>query len=174
MVIPGSHRSVPLTRRCRAGESLAEFAAPERPVYAVEVELGIVERSEVRRNADGSYAYEKLEVQAGTLVLMHGNLVHASAANRSSNSRIAYNFGVVEGGLPWPEDAYLQPYEGHWSVKRDTVKSKSPATFLAQSVKMVLLSLHCSVGRMPLNHRSKLCKLTHKVIFDLTVASIFI
>lgn len=113
MVVRGSHRTTPLTRRCRANEhGLAEFVNLDKPVHAV-LPTGLDEDSvEIKRDANGDYEYEKLEVKAGTLILMHGNLIHASAANRSSESRVAYTFGVVDGSLPWSRDAYLQPYEG--------------------------------------------------------------
>ncbi|CAD6442064.1 1c08cbc8-c040-42e5-b710-4f606c38871c [Sclerotinia trifoliorum] len=109
-VAPGSHRVQPITRRCRNVDGKPEFVDLDRPVYA-EIE-GVRDASLPRRNENGEFVYEKLEVEAGTLILMHGNLMHTSEANKSTKSRVAFNFGVVEGELEWLEDNYLQPYEG--------------------------------------------------------------
>ena len=49
-----------------------------------------------------------LEVEAGTLVLLHGSLPHWSAANTSDRSRHAYTLHVIEGGAEYPDDNWLQ------------------------------------------------------------------
>ena len=49
-----------------------------------------------------------LEVTSGTLVLLHGSLVHMSQENRSPSSRHAYILHLVDGELPWPADNWLQ------------------------------------------------------------------
>lgn len=77
-----------------------------------------------KRNADGTgtlfepaekveYSTEggvPLEIKAGTLVLIHGALVHWSDANKSDKSRYAYSIHVVEGaeGFEYPRDNWLQ------------------------------------------------------------------
>ncbi|KAF7863801.1 hypothetical protein EAF04_006766 [Stromatinia cepivora] len=109
-VAPGSHRVQPITRRCKNVNGKPEFVDLERPVYA-EIE-GVDDSTLPRKNENGEFEYKKLEVEAGTLILMHGNLMHTSEANRSSKSRVAFNFGVVEGEHEWLKDNYLQPYEG--------------------------------------------------------------
>ncbi|KAF7943739.1 uncharacterized protein EAE97_005809 [Botrytis byssoidea] len=110
-VAPGSHRVQPITRRCRTNANgQPEFVDLEKPVYA-EIE-GVDDSTLPKRNEKGEFEYKKLEVKAGTLILMHGNLMHKSEANHSSKSRVAFNFGVVEGEHGWLEDNYLQPYEG--------------------------------------------------------------
>lgn len=110
-VAPGSHREEPLRRRCKRDQmGGAEFENLETPVFS-KVD-GVEDSTRSRREPDGSYIYQKLEVKAGTLILMHGNLMHMSEANRSGKSRIAYVFGVVEGGLEWLADNYIQPYDG--------------------------------------------------------------
>lgn len=73
---------------------------------------GVVDSTLPIREEDGEYVYTKLEVKAGSLVLMHGNLLHKSDANRSDKHRVAFNFNVIEGGCRWKEDNYLQPCEG--------------------------------------------------------------
>lgn len=111
-VAPGSHRSRPLTRRCRRDKNgLPEFVNLEQPVHA-NVD-GVSAEAEVpQKSREGALIYKQLEVKAGTLILMHSNLVHTSEANMSEKSRVAFNFGVVEGTHEWLADNYLQPYEG--------------------------------------------------------------
>jgi phytanoyl-CoA hydroxylase len=49
-----------------------------------------------------------LEAKAGTLVLLHGLLPHASGANRSAKSRHAYSVHIVDGTADYPADNWLQ------------------------------------------------------------------
>ena len=117
LVAPGTHRTEPLVRRCRAdARGQAAFVPLEAPAYA-EVD-GVEDPVQPKRTADGGFEWTKLEVKSGTLVLMHGNLMHASEANRSAKSRVAFNFSVVEGTRPWLEDSYLQPYEGETEFEK--------------------------------------------------------
>jgi phytanoyl-CoA hydroxylase len=53
-------------------------------------------------------ATRALEVPAGTLVVFHGHLPHASAPNRSARSRLAYTLHVVEGTAAWSPLNWLQ------------------------------------------------------------------
>ncbi|CZR60463.1 related to peroxisomal phytanoyl-CoA hydroxylase [Phialocephala subalpina] len=53
------------------------------------------------------------EVKAGTLVLIHGNLLHKSEKNTSQKGRIIYTFHCIEGnGAVYDERNWLQPPEG--------------------------------------------------------------
>ncbi|KAB8206250.1 hypothetical protein BDV34DRAFT_194061 [Aspergillus parasiticus] len=56
---------------------------------------------------------EVLEVKAGSLVLIHGNVLHKSEKNTSERSRFAYTFHVIEGAEGWKYDErnWLQPPE---------------------------------------------------------------
>lgn len=56
--------------------------------------------------------FVKCEVEAGTLVLIHGSVVHKSAPNFSDKSRYIYTFHVIEGEAKYPEDNWLQPING--------------------------------------------------------------
>ena len=58
--------------------------------------------------------YEPIEVKAGTLVIFHGQFYHMSYENKSSKSRHAYTFHVVEGadGFDWSPDNWLRRREG--------------------------------------------------------------
>ncbi len=49
-----------------------------------------------------------LEVPRGTLVLLHGNLPHGSAPNRSESSRHAYALHIIDGACAYPETNWLR------------------------------------------------------------------
>lgn len=51
------------------------------------------------------------EVKAGTLVLIHGNLLHKSEKNLSGKSRFIYTFHVIEGENVYDGRNWLQPPE---------------------------------------------------------------
>ncbi|KAL8745191.1 MAG: hypothetical protein Q9190_002647 [Brigantiaea leucoxantha] len=51
------------------------------------------------------------EVRAGTLVLIHGNLLHKSEKNLSGKSRFIYTFHVIEGLHEYDDRNWLQPPE---------------------------------------------------------------
>lgn len=55
-----------------------------------------------------------LEAPAGSLVLLHADLVHWSLDNRSDRSRHAYTIHVIEGrpGVVWPSSNWLQRTDG--------------------------------------------------------------
>ncbi len=60
-------------------------------------------------NGDSEEVYELGEVKAGTLVLIHGNLLHKSERNTSGKSRFIYTFHVIEGENEYDERNWLQP-----------------------------------------------------------------
>lgn len=84
-----------------------EFIQLRKPVWA---------KNSVDRGNDvhyrREYEYLPLEVKKGTLILCHGNLMHASGANRSEKGRMAYVFTIIDGHLHCPDDAYLRPMVG--------------------------------------------------------------
>jgi phytanoyl-CoA hydroxylase len=51
---------------------------------------------------------EMLEAAAGTLIILHGQLPHYSAANRSSHSRQAFSLHLVDKLCDYPQDNWLQ------------------------------------------------------------------
>ena len=53
--------------------------------------------------------YELGEVKAGTLVLIHGNVLHKSEKNTSLKGRMIYTFHVIEGDYKYDERNWLQP-----------------------------------------------------------------
>lgn len=50
--------------------------------------------------------------KAGSLVLIHGNTLHKSAANLSAKSRYIYTFHVIDGKQHYDEKNWLQPGQG--------------------------------------------------------------
>jgi phytanoyl-CoA hydroxylase len=48
------------------------------------------------------------DVEAGTLVLIHGNLLHKSEKNLSQKGRMIYTFHVIEGDEEYDEKNWLQ------------------------------------------------------------------
>ncbi|MCJ1248639.1 hypothetical protein MMC30_005857 [Trapelia coarctata] len=117
-VAAGSHLTDPLRQRLVKDEKGRPFFEElEEPVWAREVDGGTrAQGADAKGVGQGQnvheYEYTPLEVKKGTLVLFHGNLMHASARNTSGKSRIAYMFSVVEGGLEAPADGYMRPVEG--------------------------------------------------------------
>ncbi|KAJ2959870.1 hypothetical protein NQZ79_g4689 [Umbelopsis isabellina] len=91
--LPGSHKTTPIDRRfVRApGGGTTFVGGPELEV-------------------DES-KFVKAEVKAGTLVLIHGSVIHKSENNASPKSRYIYTFHVIEGNNCYAEDNWLQPTE---------------------------------------------------------------
>ena len=50
-----------------------------------------------------------LEIPAGSLVLIHGEVVHKSEVNFSAQSRHAYTFHVIDGDHDYDGKNWLQP-----------------------------------------------------------------
>ncbi|KAG0492485.1 hypothetical protein HPP92_005883 [Vanilla planifolia] len=87
-VIPGSHTNGLVRRFIRDGNGV-HFDNPS-PSYDQEEFL-------------------PLEVEAGTLIVIHGDLIHQSFENRSPTSRHALSLHVVDSdGHKWAEDNWLQ------------------------------------------------------------------
>ncbi|KAJ3316639.1 hypothetical protein HDU76_001642 [Blyttiomyces sp. JEL0837] len=53
--------------------------------------------------------YTCVPTKAGTLVLIHGQVLHKSEHNKSDKSRNIYTFHMIEGLYNYPEDNWLQP-----------------------------------------------------------------
>ncbi|KAI1121922.1 phytanoyl-CoA dioxygenase [Nemania abortiva] len=104
--LPGSHRWAPVRQRfVRAADGKAgtEFIDNAGPRFPAGEEYGAKEGGE-----DGEYVMG--EVKAGSLILIHGNLLHKSERNTSQKGRIIYTFHVIEGeGTNYDERNWLQP-----------------------------------------------------------------
>lgn len=102
---PGSHRRTPVrsrfVRKEGGGTAFADVSGGRYPT-GLEVE-------EFRREEEGEEEYRLGEVKAGTLVLIHGNLLHKSERNLSERSRFIYTFHVIEGENEYDERNWLQP-----------------------------------------------------------------
>lgn len=57
----------------------------------------------------GDEDYTPGQVKAGSLVLIHGNLLHQSEKNLSPKGRIIYTFHVIDGCYDYDEKNWLQP-----------------------------------------------------------------
>lgn len=75
---------------------------------------GLEEDTEVKKEV-----YELGEVKAGTLVLIHGNLLHKSEKNTSLKGRMIYTFHVIEGENEYDERNWLQPPREGFSKLND-------------------------------------------------------
>ncbi|KAK5131700.1 hypothetical protein LTR08_000754 [Meristemomyces frigidus] len=67
---------------------------------------GLEEDKEVKKEV-----YELGEVKAGTLVLIHGNLLHKSEKNTSMKGRMIYTFHMIEGENSYDARNWLQVEE---------------------------------------------------------------
>ncbi|OIW28861.1 phytanoyl-CoA dioxygenase family protein [Coniochaeta ligniaria NRRL 30616] len=119
--LPGSHRWAPVEKRLvrrRTGVSDeeaggTEMVGNEGPRFPPGEEYGEDKKGE----EEGEYVAG--EVKAGTLVLIHGNLLHKSERNTSQKGRIIYTFHIIEqegtvyDGKNWlqpPEDGFTKLY----------------------------------------------------------------
>lgn len=98
----------PISKRLvrKAGNAGTEMATNEGPRFPPGEEYG--ERADTpARDED----YIPGEVKAGSLVLIHGNILHKSEKNLSQKGRIIYTFHIIEGGAQrtYDEKNWLQP-----------------------------------------------------------------
>ncbi|EUC45330.1 hypothetical protein COCMIDRAFT_95850 [Bipolaris oryzae ATCC 44560] len=104
----GSHKRAPIEKRfVRTGSGTgfidndgAKFPNSITPEIQDEKGYDMVEKEE---------KYDMGEVKAGTLVLIHGNILHKSEKNTSEKSRNIYTFHVIEGDQKYDERNWLQP-----------------------------------------------------------------
>ena len=66
--------------------------------------------------------YELGEVKAGTLVLIHGNVMHKSEKNTSKKGRMIYTFHCIEGENVYDEQNWLQPPEEGFTKLNDALR----------------------------------------------------
>lgn len=105
----GSHKRTPIakrmTRKEGGGTTFEEVAGAQWP------------RDMLPEEAIEEKLYQLGPVKAGTLVLIHGNLLHKSARNVSGKSRFIYTFHVIEGDHEheYDEKNWLQPPERGFS-----------------------------------------------------------
>lgn len=98
----GSHRRAPIRDRfVRAEDGKGTtFASNEGKQWPE----GLREDEDVKKEV-----YDLGEVKAGTLVLIHGNILHKSEKNTSQKGRMIYTFHMIEGENEYDERNWLQP-----------------------------------------------------------------
>ncbi len=100
----GSHKRAPVKSRfVRKEGGGTEFAEVEGRSFPKGMEL--------EEEGEEEEVYTIGEVEAGTLVLIHGNLLHKSKKNLSGKSRFIYTFHVIDGESVYDERNWLQPPE---------------------------------------------------------------
>lgn len=98
----GSHKRAPITSRfVRQEEGGTGFIENGGSKFPAGLETEEMEEQEEE--------YTIGEVKAGTLVLIHGNLLHKSEKNTSEKSRNIYTFHVIEGEEVYDDRNWLQP-----------------------------------------------------------------
>ncbi|KAI1178630.1 hypothetical protein F4777DRAFT_80215 [Nemania sp. FL0916] len=120
--LPGSHRWAPVRERFvrkTGGGGGTEFVTNTSHQFPLGDAYGEVDGKK-KDNNGGPDDYVLGEVKAGSLVLIHGNLLHKSERNTSQKGRIIYTFHVIEGdgsaaydGRNWlqpPEEGFTKLY----------------------------------------------------------------
>lgn len=108
--LPGSHKTSPITQRFvrKINDTGTEFISNSGSVFPPGPQY-------YASDTTGEYRLE--EVKAGSLVLIHGNLLHKSEKNTSEKGRIIYTFHVIEGkGAAYDGRNWLQPPEDGFTV----------------------------------------------------------
>ncbi|OCL02314.1 phytanoyl-CoA dioxygenase [Glonium stellatum] len=103
----GSHKREPVRKRFVRKDSGTGFVENEGERFPE----GLLSRGPEGGDGDAQAEEEYTigEVKAGTLVLIHGNLLHKSERNTSGKSRFIYTFHVIEGDNKYDERNWLQP-----------------------------------------------------------------
>lgn len=112
----GSHKRSPVQRRFvrkTGATGGTEFIAWDGPGLPEDMNSSS-QASTIEGNYEPDEAdFEFIDAPAGSLVLIHGNVLHASERNKNEKSRFAYTFHVIEGSKGWEYDErnWLQPPE---------------------------------------------------------------
>jgi phytanoyl-CoA hydroxylase len=107
--VPGSHKRTPVEKRfVRAEVGGTEFVENEWRRFPEGEGFG-------EKEGQKEDEYTMGPVKAGSLVLIHGNILHKSEKNTSGKSRIIYTFHVIEGENKYDERNWLQPPEEGFS-----------------------------------------------------------
>ncbi|KAJ3152676.1 hypothetical protein HDU86_005551 [Geranomyces michiganensis] len=103
--LPGSHKTVPVTKRfVRKPDGTGTMFVP-----LLDGGKGGAD-AEVADPPEEDYVCEPTPV--GTVVLIHGSVLHRSSQNLSPKSRWIYTFHCIEGSAEYPKDNWLQNPEG--------------------------------------------------------------
>lgn len=112
---PGSHRRAPIKDRfVRSADGKGTtFVANDGAEWPGDLTVDREPTEEV---------YELGEVKAGTLVLIHGNVLHTSEKNTSPKGRMIYTFHCIEGENEYDERNWLQPPEEGFTKLNDALR----------------------------------------------------
>ena len=109
----GSHRRAPVQSRFVKKGSGTGFEDVESAKFPRDFE--------VEKNKLDEEEYTLGEVKVGSLVLIHGNLLHKSEKNLSQKGRIIYTFHMIEGANEYDGRNWLQPSrEGFTKLYQET------------------------------------------------------
>lgn len=109
----GSHRRAPVKSRFVRKESGGTaFEDVQGAKFPAEMDIE-------HENFGVEEEYTLGEVKAGTLVLIHGNLLHKSEKNLSGKSRFIYTFHCIEGENKYDKKNWLQPPDKGFSKLYD-------------------------------------------------------
>ncbi|KAI4153114.1 MAG: hypothetical protein LQ340_002504 [Diploschistes diacapsis] len=103
----GSHRRTPVKTRMVRQNGNTAFADVEGAHFP--------QRFDVQEQVVEKEHYTPGEVKAGSLVLIHGNLLHQSEKNLSPKGRIIYTFHLIDGCYEYDQGNWLQPPKGGFS-----------------------------------------------------------
>ena len=104
--VKGSHRRTPVKSRFVRKDGGTGFTSVEGAHFPEHFDV---------HGESGDEEYTPGEVKAGSLVLIHGNLLHKSEKNLSPKGRIIYTFHLIDGCYKYDENNWLQPPEGGFS-----------------------------------------------------------
>lgn len=102
---PGSHKTSPVKQRFvrKSNNQGTEFIDTDGEIFPTGEQY-------CQAQGEATLEFKIGEVKAGSLVLIHGNLLHKSEKNTSSKGRIIYTFHVIEGeGAMYDKKNWLQP-----------------------------------------------------------------
>ncbi|KAH3908077.1 hypothetical protein HBI56_192970 [Parastagonospora nodorum] len=105
----GSHKRASIEKRfVRTGKGTG-FIDNDGARFPKDLQSGVNGAEKDYEVVDQEEKYDMGEVKAGTLVLIHGNILHKSEKNTSGKSRNIYTFHVIEGDQRYDERNWLQP-----------------------------------------------------------------
>jgi phytanoyl-CoA hydroxylase len=114
----GSHKRAPIEKRfvrTGGGTGFIDNDGARFPKGLQNGDNGSADGEKDYEVVDKEEKYDMGEVKAGTLVLIHGNVLHKSEKNTSAKSRNIYTFHVIEGEERYDERNWLQPPEKGFS-----------------------------------------------------------
>lgn len=121
---PGSHKRAPITNRfvrneANTGTTFAKNEGRRWPETLKKEKEN--EHEHEHENGHEEEKYELGEVKAGTLVLIHGNILHKSEKNTSLKGRMIYTFHMIEGEHEYDARNWLQPPEEGFTTLNQAV-----------------------------------------------------